>query len=35
MFGNNERIKQLERIRSLKLNLNPRLNYNNQRVRKN
>ena len=34
MFGNQEKIKQLERIRTLKLNLNPRLNYNNQKVRK-
>ena len=35
MFGNNEKIKQIERIRTLKLNLNPKLNYHNQRVRKN
>ena len=34
MFGNQEKIKQLERIRTLKFNLNPRLNYNNQKVRK-
>ena len=35
MFGNNEKMKQFERIRTLKLNLNPKLNYHNQRVRKN
>ena len=35
MFGNNEKIKQIERIRTLKLNLNPKMNYHNQRVRKN
>ena len=35
MFGNNENMKQFERIRTLKLNLNPKLNYHNQRVRKN
>ena len=35
MFGNNEKMKQFERIRTLKLNLNPKQNYHNQRVRKN
>jgi len=35
MFGKNEKMKQFERIRTLKLNLNPKLNYHNQRVRKN
>ena len=35
MFANREKINQIERIRTLKLNLNPKLNYHNQRVRKN
>ena len=34
MFANREKIKQIEKIRTLKLNLNPKLNYNNQKVRK-
>ena len=34
MFANQEQIKQIERIRTLKLNLNPKLNYNKDKVRK-
>jgi len=34
MFANQEKIKQIERIRTLKLNLNPKLNYNKEKVRK-
>ena len=34
MFAHLEKIKQIERIRTLKLNLNPKLNYNKEKVRK-
>ena len=34
MFLNNEKYNQYKRIKELKLNLNPRLNNNNQKVRK-
>ena len=35
MFAKREKIKQIERIRTLKLNLNPKLNYKKEKVRKN
>ena len=35
MFANKEKINQIERIKALKINLNPKLNYNIQKVRKN
>ena len=34
MFLNNEKYNQYKRIKELKLNLNPRMNNNNQKVRK-
>ena len=34
MFANREKINQIERIRTLKLNLNSKLNYYKDKVRK-